>query len=253
MRAFHPGARRVQAIDPRGQVMAELAPVGRTGLFHGRLPDDAPDADGRPGAYRLRVIWPAGAGHEAVQEAEDPYAFGLLLGDLDLHLIAEGRHWELARCLVPRPCGRTMWPACALPCGHPMPGACRWSATSTSGTAAATRCGCATAPACGSCSCPPAWARARARATSSSWWAPTGICWSRPTRWHAAPKRRPRPPRWWPIRCRSDGPTRRGWKPAPRASGPMRRSPSTRCTRARGCATWKTAAAAWTGTRWASG
>ncbi|MDO3528397.1 1,4-alpha-glucan branching protein GlgB [Ralstonia pseudosolanacearum] len=99
VRAFHPGARRVQAIDPRGQVMAELAPVGRTGLFHGRLPNDAPDADGHPGAYRLRVIWPAGAGHEAVQEAEDPYAFGLLLGDLDLHLIAEGRHWELARCL----------------------------------------------------------------------------------------------------------------------------------------------------------
>ncbi len=102
VRAFHPGARRVQAIDPRGRVMAELAPVGRTGLFHGQFgqcPADAQAAAGHPGAYRLRVIWPAGTGHEAVQEAEDPYAFGLLLGDLDLHLIAEGRHWELARCL----------------------------------------------------------------------------------------------------------------------------------------------------------
>ncbi|AEG70878.1 alpha amylase C-terminal domain-containing protein [Ralstonia solanacearum] len=99
VRAFHPGTRRVQAIDPRGQVMAELAPVGRTGLFHGQFgqcPADAQVAAGHPGAYRLRVIWPAGTGHEAVQEAEDPYAFGLLLGDLDLHLIVEGRHWELA-------------------------------------------------------------------------------------------------------------------------------------------------------------
>ena len=44
--------------------------------------------------YRLRIHWPAGE-----QETEDPYAFGLLLGDLDLHLFNEGRHFELAFCL----------------------------------------------------------------------------------------------------------------------------------------------------------
>jgi 1,4-alpha-glucan branching enzyme len=42
----------------------------------------------------LRIFWPA-----AVQETEDPYSFGLLLGDIDLHLFNEGRHFELAHCL----------------------------------------------------------------------------------------------------------------------------------------------------------
>ena len=62
----------------------ELAHPG--GLFAG------PVVGGRP--YRLRILWP-----NAVQETEDPYSFGLLLGELDLHLIAEGTHYELARCL----------------------------------------------------------------------------------------------------------------------------------------------------------
>src|SRR5262249_46268414 len=43
------------------------------------------------GAYLLRIAWP-----DAAQETEDPYSFGPLLGDLDLHLFNEGRHFELA-------------------------------------------------------------------------------------------------------------------------------------------------------------
>ena len=39
----------------------------------------------------MRISWPG-----AVQETEDPYSFGPLLGDLDLHLFNEGRHFELA-------------------------------------------------------------------------------------------------------------------------------------------------------------
>ena len=34
-----------------------------------------------------------------MQETEDPYGFGLLLGELDLHLFAEGTHLQLGRCL----------------------------------------------------------------------------------------------------------------------------------------------------------
>lgn len=44
--------------------------------------------------YRLRITWP-----DAVQETEDPYSFGLLLGDLDLHLIGQGTHYNLGRTL----------------------------------------------------------------------------------------------------------------------------------------------------------
>ena len=44
--------------------------------------------------YRLRIHWPG-----ELQEIEDPYSFGVLLGDIDLHLFNEGRHFELAHCL----------------------------------------------------------------------------------------------------------------------------------------------------------
>jgi 1,4-alpha-glucan branching enzyme len=47
-------------------------------------------ADDRP--YILRIRWPT-----TVQDIEDPYAFALLLGDLDLRLFNEGRHshWRI--------------------------------------------------------------------------------------------------------------------------------------------------------------
>ncbi|MEO6738770.1 MAG: 1,4-alpha-glucan branching enzyme, partial [Chthoniobacteraceae bacterium] len=42
-------------------------------------------------AYTLRFT-----GHDGTTwEQRDPYSFGVLLGDLDLHLFAEGNHWEL--------------------------------------------------------------------------------------------------------------------------------------------------------------
>ena len=62
-----------------------LEPANEFGLFEGLLDERGP--------YRLRIAWP-----DAVHETEDPYSFGLLLGDLDLHLFSEGRHFELARC-----------------------------------------------------------------------------------------------------------------------------------------------------------
>ena len=91
VRAFLPGARRVELVDPAtAQVLATLEPVHPAGLHAGTL------ASRRP--YLLRI-------HEgaAVRETEDPYAFGPLLGDLDLHLLAEGRHRELGHCLGAHP------------------------------------------------------------------------------------------------------------------------------------------------------
>ncbi|WP_245586100.1 1,4-alpha-glucan branching protein GlgB [Solimonas soli] len=88
VRAFLPSAERVELVERDGEaVLATLEPLRDSGLFAGRL--------ARPAAYRLRIRWPGGA----TQETEDPYAFGLLLGDLDLYLIGEGRHQELGRCL----------------------------------------------------------------------------------------------------------------------------------------------------------
>jgi len=86
IRAYLPGARAVEVLR-----RSDRQPIGKleprdNGLFEGTVTDRAP--------YLLRVAWP-----EAVQETEDPYSFGPLLGDLDLHLFNEGRHFELASAL----------------------------------------------------------------------------------------------------------------------------------------------------------
>ncbi|MBV8617014.1 MAG: 1,4-alpha-glucan branching enzyme, partial [Acetobacteraceae bacterium] len=91
VRAFLPGAERVELVSREdGRRIGELAQGEPYGLFAG-LADTTE-------AYRLRIQWPG-----AVQETEDPYAFGLLLSDLDLYLFNEGRHFELAFALGARP------------------------------------------------------------------------------------------------------------------------------------------------------
>jgi 1,4-alpha-glucan branching enzyme len=91
LRTFQPGARAVEVLDPAsGAVIACLDGSPGDGLFEGPL-----DA-GR--AHALRIHWP-----DAVQVSEDPYAFGLLLGELDLHLFSEGRHRELGRVMGAQP------------------------------------------------------------------------------------------------------------------------------------------------------
>jgi 1,4-alpha-glucan branching enzyme len=87
VRALLPGAVTVDLLARDGDtVLGSLTQVDPGGLFAGV----AGDAE----RYRLRIGWP-----DAVQVVADPYSFGLLLGDLDLHLIAQGTHYELARAL----------------------------------------------------------------------------------------------------------------------------------------------------------
>jgi 1,4-alpha-glucan branching enzyme len=92
VRTLQPGAQAVEAIDGQGRVLASLETVA-DGLFAGAVPGE--------GAYRLRVHWPT-----AVQELDDPYAFGALLAEHDLDLIAQGQHPELWRQLGAHPVER---------------------------------------------------------------------------------------------------------------------------------------------------
>jgi 1,4-alpha-glucan branching enzyme len=91
VRTFLPGAERVELLAADdGRPLAQMAPQQVGGLFAATLEQAC--------RYRLRIHWPG-----ALQETEDPYAFGPLLGELDLHLFAEGRHQQLgqvfgARC-----------------------------------------------------------------------------------------------------------------------------------------------------------
>ncbi|MBB6302057.1 1,4-alpha-glucan branching protein GlgB [Rhizobium leucaenae] len=87
VRIFMPGADAVDIIDTAsGNVLTACQLVHPAGLFAAAV---ASKLD-----YCLRIKWP-----DAIQVTEDPYSFGPLLGELDLHLIAEGTHYNLSRTL----------------------------------------------------------------------------------------------------------------------------------------------------------
>ncbi|MBV9063899.1 MAG: 1,4-alpha-glucan branching enzyme, partial [Alphaproteobacteria bacterium] len=82
VRTFQAGAEAVEVLARNShEPLGHLTPVKR-GLFSGFVSSGE--------SYLLRIHWPA-----AVQETEDPYSFGPILGDMDLHLFAEGTHWHL--------------------------------------------------------------------------------------------------------------------------------------------------------------
>jgi 1,4-alpha-glucan branching enzyme len=87
IRAFLPGAESVEVLRRKDRVrLGALSKSEPDGLFEGPVSDRAP--------YLLQIKWPG-----AVQETEDPYSFGPQLGELDLHLFNEGRHFEMAHAL----------------------------------------------------------------------------------------------------------------------------------------------------------
>ena len=91
VRVLLPGAFSVAAIArDEPSLRTALNPMRQTGLFAGPSPSAGP--------YFLRIDWGG-----PIQEVEDPYSFGPLLGALDIHLLAEGKHRDLASCLGAHP------------------------------------------------------------------------------------------------------------------------------------------------------
>ena len=88
LRALRPLARSVHAVLDDGR-RVEMPHV-RNGVFAATLPESQP-----PG-YRIAVRYTAD-GEEII--TDDPYRYLPTLGELDLHLIREGRHEELWRAL----------------------------------------------------------------------------------------------------------------------------------------------------------
>ncbi|MBV8391641.1 MAG: 1,4-alpha-glucan branching protein GlgB, partial [Alphaproteobacteria bacterium] len=86
IRAYLPGALSVEVLRRADRASLGSLPEVEAGLFEGGVRDASP--------YLFRIQWPA-----ALQETEDPYAFGPVLGELDLHLFNEGRHFHLADAL----------------------------------------------------------------------------------------------------------------------------------------------------------
>jgi 1,4-alpha-glucan branching enzyme len=86
VRAMLPQASRVEVVDPDGvTLLADLPRVDEAGLFRGLV-------EGRTEAFAYRLRLTIG---NSVTLIDDPYRFGPVLGDIDIHLIAEGRHLEL--------------------------------------------------------------------------------------------------------------------------------------------------------------
>jgi 1,4-alpha-glucan branching enzyme len=91
VRAFLPGATGVDVLSRATRApLGKLLPNLPDGYFVGRVSSDEP--------YLLQIHWPG-----ADQETEDPYSFGLLLSDTDLHLFNEGRLFRLAFTLGANP------------------------------------------------------------------------------------------------------------------------------------------------------
>ena len=90
IRALLPGARAVTALARSGETLAAFRRVHAAGLFEAEI-SERPD-------YRLCIDWDG-----VIQETEDPYSFPPLLGELDVYLLAEGRHRRIAECLGAQP------------------------------------------------------------------------------------------------------------------------------------------------------
>src|SRR5579862_8295687 len=85
VRAFYPAA---HAIDLRIVATGELRPMTKrdaAGVFEVAV-DDPYCKGGEAPDYRLRISLPG----DQVSEVDDPYRYGRVLSDFDLHLLCEG-------------------------------------------------------------------------------------------------------------------------------------------------------------------
>ena len=94
VRTFQPGARRVDLIRAAtSEVVCELKRVHPVGVFEGKI-----ESPGGPFPYRLSIQY-----GDSEHVIDDPYRFPPILGEIDVHLIAEGRHLRLDEKLGAHP------------------------------------------------------------------------------------------------------------------------------------------------------
>jgi 1,4-alpha-glucan branching enzyme len=88
IRVFRPDAQKVEIVlngqSSNGKIEAEK--IHRDGFFCATVP-----AAARESGYRLRFTnWDG-----SERETTDPYAYGPIMGEVDLHLFGEGQHWKI--------------------------------------------------------------------------------------------------------------------------------------------------------------
>ncbi len=87
VRAFRPGARAMAVREARdgGRTFAAML-VHPDGFFEARL-------TGVQQRFAYVLHYTSHEGHDWIEH--DPYSYGIMLGQLDLHLFGEGQHWRL--------------------------------------------------------------------------------------------------------------------------------------------------------------
>jgi 1,4-alpha-glucan branching enzyme len=87
VRCLRPEAVSVTVVDEDGS-RHDARQLHGGGIYEARLPH-------QPGDYRLEVTYGDGEGGTTTHEVDDPYRWLPTVGELDRHLIAEGRHERL--------------------------------------------------------------------------------------------------------------------------------------------------------------
>jgi 1,4-alpha-glucan branching enzyme len=95
VRTLRPEATAVELLLRKGAVRRSMVPLHPGGVFEATLPHD-------PGDYRLEVTYPHGPG-AGTWQVDDPYRWLPTVGELDLHLLSEGRHERLWTVLGAHP------------------------------------------------------------------------------------------------------------------------------------------------------
>jgi 1,4-alpha-glucan branching enzyme len=90
VRAFRPGATAIELRLVESGTLVPMTKRDPAGLYEIRLEESRPNADGAEAVpdYRLRIAYPG----DHVVEIDDPYRYGRVLTDFDLHLLGEGTH-----------------------------------------------------------------------------------------------------------------------------------------------------------------
>ncbi len=94
VRALLPGAQSVSVVAAVSEAELSLDEVSAPGFFAGAIPAGLASS-----GYRLKVLWADGS----EQALDDPYTLPPRLGELDLHLLAEGQHFRAWEVLGARP------------------------------------------------------------------------------------------------------------------------------------------------------
>src|SRR5436189_4026884 len=85
IRTFRPDARKIDIVQ-NGQAPVEAEKIHRDGFFQAKIPNATRELD-----YHLRVTNWDGSQYAM----RDPYKYGPIMGEVDLHLFSEGQHWQL--------------------------------------------------------------------------------------------------------------------------------------------------------------